>query len=222
MNSESKNFRIKKRRLNLLNFNNAYSVFVNDYLLPAFLGKEEEYILDEINTPVVKTLVSYFTRQEDCKIKLHKGICLFGNIGTGKSTIMREMARFTKDMKLETEFHFVTMNEVYSNCDSKGLESLDKYKFRTCAFDDIGMRADNTINNFGTKINAYQELVQRQYNRYTRPNPSLSHYTTNVPYNVKDKETISKLCKAFGARELDRFREMSNFISLNGSSRRMY
>jgi hypothetical protein len=143
-----------------------------------------------------------------------------GGVGTGKTTIMKQLSKFTKDKGLKTQFDFVYMDDLYSDCDSNGLEALKAYNFKSCSFDDIGMRAEINVNNYGTKINAYRELVRRQYIRFTRPTPSLSHYTTNIEYNNQNHS--QQLVKTFGARELDRFREMCNFVELGGMSRRTY
>ena len=208
----------KEMKLDLIWFDDAYEEFVNEYLKTAFQYTGKEFIIDGQNKSVIVDLLAYFTRQFNSKLDLHKGICLYGSIGSGKSQIMKMLSKFTKDKNLETQFDFIYMDDVYSDCDTNGLESLDSYKFRACAFDDIGMRADNNVNNYGTKINAYRELVRRQYTRFTRPIPSLSHYTTNIPYGNKDH--TDELEKAFGSRELDRFREMVTFVYLGGPSRR--
>lgn len=209
----------RRIEMNLMDLNTAFESFVEDYLLPVFYNQDKAFQLDSHNEATIKDLVSYFTRQQDSKLNIKKGICLYGGIGTGKSTIMRELSKFTKDNDLATQFSFVYMDDIYTDCDSQGLEALNSYKFRSCSFDDIGMRAENNVNNYGTKINAYRELVRRQYNRYSRPIPSLSHYTTNIEYNNKDY--IAQLVKVFGGRELDRFREMCNFVPLLGQSRRL-
>lgn len=207
-------------KMELMDFNEAYDVFLNSYLMPAFYNQDKSYEMDKHNEKVIKDLVAYFTRQYFSTLNLKKGICMFGGIGTGKSTIMKKLSQFTKDYELQTAFDFIDMDDVYTGCDTSGLDSLDAYKFRSCCFDDIGMRAENNVNNFGTKINAYRELVRRQYKRFSRPTPSLSHYTTNIQYNNGDY--TKDLAKNFGARELDRFREMSNFVPLLGDSRRKY
>jgi hypothetical protein len=211
---------VKPLQLNLMPFQAAFDEFLEDYLNNAFVNQQKPFDLDQGNTEVVKDLIAYFTRQEDSRLSVRKGICLYGDIGTGKSTLMKQLSKFTKDKNLETQFDFIYMDDVYMDCDSTGLESLNSYRFRACMFDDIGMRAENNVNNYGTKINAYRELVRRQYNRFTRTIPSLSHYTTNIEYQNKD--FTSGLVKVFGARELDRFREMCNFVGLFGSSRRVY
>jgi len=208
----------RRMEMNLMDFKTAMSLFMEDYLLTVFDNQDKSYVLDEENHQTIRDLVSYFTRQQDSKLSIKKGICLYGGIGTGKSTIMKQLSKFTKDNDLPTAFDFVYMDDVYTDCDSQGLESLSQYKFRACVFDDIGMRAENNVNNYGTKINAYKELVRRQYTRYSRPIPSLSHYTTNIGYNNPDH--FKDLIKVFGGRELDRFREMCNFVELGGGSRR--
>ena len=208
--------RIIKR--DLMDFSEAKDEFLNSYLLDSFFHQDKAFVLDSQNIKVIDNLISYFTRQRSSELSIKKGICLYGGIGTGKTTIMKQLSKFTKDKNLETQFEFIYMDEVYSDCDSLGLESLNAYKFRACAFDDIGMRADNNVNNYGTKINAYKELVRRQYVRFSRTIPSLSHYTTNIQYQNED--FAKELSKVFGARELDRFREMCNFVQLGGDSRR--
>jgi hypothetical protein len=214
----TKKNKIKQFKTDLMDLHEAYKDFYQNYLKDAFFHQDKEFKLDQKNEEVIWKLLAYFTRQHDSPLNLKKGICLYGDIGTGKSTIMKMFSKFTKDHDLPTQFNFVYMDDVYTDCDSSGLESLSAYRFKSCCFDDIGMRAENNVNNYGTKINAYRELVRRQYIRYTRPVPSLSHYTTNISYNSKDH--TSDLMKVFGGRELDRFREMCNFISLTGKSRR--
>lgn len=209
---------MKKMELNLMDFNDAYDEFLNDYLNISFFHQDNTFVIDDQNKKVISDLVKYFTRQELSTLNLKKGICLYGDIGTGKSTIMKQFAKFTKDNDLPTQFEFVYMDDVYSDCDSMGLDSLNDYKFKACVFDDIGMRAESNVNNYGTKINAYKELVRRQYNRFTRFIPCLSHYTTNIKY--QDQDFTEQLVSVFGARELDRFREMCNFVYLGGESRR--
>jgi len=208
----------KRQNFNLMNEKMAYEEFVEEYLLNAFVNQDKAFVLDSHNEQVIKDLISYFTRQHDSNLNTKKGICLFGGIGTGKSTIMKLLSKFTIKHDLETRFDFVYMDDIYTDCDSSGLESLNAYKFRACVFDDIGMRAENNVNNYGTKINAYRELVRRQYNRFSRTIPSLSHYTTNIQYD--NQNHTKELAKVFGGRELDRFREMCNFVPLLGNSRR--
>lgn len=210
----------KDWNLNLMPFQQAYDQFIEEYLMPVFEHQDKRFTLDQVNIPVIRKLVSYFTRQEDSELQIKRGVCLYGHVGTGKTTIMKQLSKFTIDNNLETIFHFIYMDDVYSGCSINGLEHLKDYQFKACAFDDIGMRAEVHVNSYGTKINAYQELVRSQYNRFSRPNPSLSHYTTNLPYNSESDK--KELARNFGARELDRFRHMCNFVALLGSSRRDY
>ncbi|MGH1338342.1 MAG: hypothetical protein ACRBFS_19640 [Aureispira sp.] len=208
--------------MNLMPFTEAYEIFTEKYLATVFFNQDREFEFDALNTDAIKNLVAYFIRDAAAVLNLKKGICLYGGVGTGKSTILRQLSRFTKDMNLRTMFDFIDMDDIYLGCSTGGLEHLDNYKFRSCGFDDIGMRAGNDVNSYGTKINAYQELVRSQYRRFSRPTPSLSHYTTNIVYNTASDDNKRELIRSFGARELDRFREMCNFVPLIGKSRRQY
>lgn len=217
--SNEKRQPIRQKSFNLMDLGEAKKVFYKKYLSPLFLARGVKYDIDEDNKKVLHDLVSYFTRQKDCTLDLNKGICLYGGVGTGKTSIMKALSDFTNDLKLETAFDFVYMNEVESECSKDGLHMLDKYKKRTCFFDDIGKRLDG-VNSFGTKIDPYSELVTKQYNRYIRKTASLSHYSTNIDFDFTN--VTEAMVKKFGARELDRFNEMCNFVYLGGGSRRNY
>lgn len=205
---------------NLMDIGEAKRVFAFDYLMPLFKARDIDYVFDSDNKTILHDLVSYFTRQNDCNLDLSKGICLYGGVGTGKTSIMRALSNFTNDFNLITAFDFVYMADVESDCSTNGLDVLDKYKNRTCFFDDIGKRLEG-VNNYGTKIDPYSELVTRQYNRYIRKNASLSHYSTNIEFKHSD-EIGQALAAKFGVREIDRFNEMVNFVYLGGGSRRNY
>lgn len=218
IHQESKASTVFKKPYNLMDLNEACKIFAHKYLVPAFANRGVPYEFDDHNKPILRALVSYFTRQEDCPIDLNKGICLYGAVGCGKTTIMRQLSKFTKDYNLITMFNFVPMDDVYSNSDQKGLGAFAPYKFVSCCFDDIGQR-DSEVNNYGTKIDCFKELLKQQYLRFSRPSPSLSHYTTNMNY---DNNLSQEMQQRFGTRELDRFNEMCTFIHMDGGSRRKY
>jgi DNA replication protein DnaC len=188
--------------------------FAKKYLLPLFLAKNQAFEFDDKNKAVIDQLFRYFIQDPKCKLDLHKGIFICGSVGTGKSSLMKAFARFTKDNNFENSFDVVCMRQVNMQVDSSGLSSLKQYCSGNRLFDDIALR-QKKINSFGTQIMPSDEIIQLMYQRFTKLIPRPTHFSSNVDF-WNNKE----LSKIYDERSIDRLFEMCNVVYLGGSSRR--
>lgn len=149
-----------------------------------------------------------------------KGLLLCGEIGTGKSTIMQILNRYSyftsgKDRGDYPVGGFRIDSASYiANCFSmRGKDALELYTYnhgtpRMICFDELG-REPLPAKYFGTELNVMQYIFQC---RYELRNEAITHATTNLkPKGIQDK---------YGAYIADRINEMFNVVELNGKSRR--
>lgn len=145
----------------------------------------------------------------------NKGLCLWGNIGTGKSTMLAIVKEFSKQLDLKrsngcSSFRISNVaDEVCAAFEKKGSEGIGEFiKSGAQAFDELGAETIPT-GHFGTNCNVMQRILQSRYDkRFT----SFTHITTNL-----SKEGI---IKAYGHRIWDRCKEMFNFIEFQGKTLR--
>lgn len=141
-----------------------------------------------------------------------KGLWLWGNIGTGKSTllgIVHDFCRIVRPPKDGWPYSFRTSNatDVCSDYASGGYEGIKTYiESRKQAFDELGMETIPT-GHYGMGENVMQYILQR---RYDRRFDSFTHVTTNF--------SMEKVKKVYGERLYDRCKEMFNFVFMRGTS----
>lgn len=174
--------------------------------------------LDENMKPAFERLVLYFTNSPLFEEKgfgsLKKGLFVLGNIGTGKTLLMRAFQSNPK-----TRFRFISCSELVGKFQIDGMEGVERYFGRpnqfdadfgiATSFDDLGAENPNA-NYMGNRTNVMEEII---LSRYQNSQPHYySHFTTNL-----SGEEIEKI---YGARVRSRLREMCNTIILPGSDRR--
>lgn len=179
-------------------------------LIPGFL-------LDDQNKEIFKLLCYYFTQDsefEKAGYSLKKGILLFGNIGCGKTTLMRLFSH-----NVTNDFVVRSCREVadeYTKTKEGGPLALDYFsklfevyphehygqKYIGCCFDDLG--TEKTKKFFGNEINVMEDILQ---NRYDKHLIGKTHLTTNL-----SGEEIEEI---YGRRVRSRLREMCNIIAFD-------
>lgn len=141
------------------------------------------------------------------KLDPGKGLWLCGNIGVGKSTMLRIVKEFCKRVRPLDEqgkqysFCIVTEAELCAMYAKEGYKGIEKYvDSRRLAIDDIGI-VDYPVNHYGTTLNVIQHFLQT---RYDKRHKGFTHVTTNI-----SKEECIKL---YGVRVYDRCKEMFNIV----------
>jgi AAA+ superfamily predicted ATPase len=183
-----------------------------------------EFKLTNENTELYEQVLRYFLRDETCGLALSKGLILEGSPGTGKTTVMRIMARMTG------LFHVVPCRDIVRDAlaDKDATGAIDKYTRqsfcmvevigigsigfhpRQYCFDDLGLEPEESAL-YGNKFQIMREILLDRYD-LAKQKGMITHATTNL--------TPSQIEEKYDARVRDRFREMFNLIKVYGSSLR--
>lgn len=174
--------------------------------------------LDKFIAPAYDALMEYFTHNPEFlnrnkSYSFDKGLFLFGNIGCGKTLMMK---MFSKNLK--ANYKVINCRHIASDFAMSGDESLSKYveiqpanfynkkpSLLGVCFDDIGTEPDKKY--FGMDVNVILEVMLR---RYDRGDFFRTHATTNLtPDEIKTR---------YGERLISRFREMFNLITFHADS----
>lgn len=188
---------------------------------------EPNYTLLDIHKPIYKLFLLYFTGNLNFineynaiygdEGSLSKGLMLIGGVGTGKSLIFKVFKEYTKNILKVNSFQYHECLSIIDNVNIQGVKYLENYNDNfsgktampiTCYLDDIAAK-NETVKNFGTDINAIEQLLSIRYNVYSRYK-KLTHCTTNK-YN-------KELKNIYDFRVIDRMREMFNIIEMPGDS----
>lgn len=151
----------------------------------------------------------------DGNLDCNKGLWLWGNNGTGKTTMLKIIKDFCRKIgKRDAKgniysFRIVNVPEVCGIYEDKGRKGLSEFVTLPCqAFDELG--AEETLTgHFGNPINVMQYILM---GRYDRRYENFTHVTTNLEQ--------SDLLKRYGPRVYDRCKEMFNFVYLGGKTYR--
>lgn len=160
-------------------------------------------------------LQSYFTGIK-CGLDPNKGIALMGNIGNGKTTLMKAFSGNPIQ-----KYNVVTCRTIVDQYDMEGKGAVlrfstpSKSKFYKdeitgFCFDDVGLEEAGKF--YGKKVNVMEEVFLNLYDKKGQINFNTTHITTN--------DTPQELQAKFDLRVIDRMKDMYNFVSLNETSKR--
>jgi len=171
-----------------------------------------DYEIDPENEAVIKDLILYFNNDPKSTLDLKKGICLGGNVGSGKTKLMEILQRckFPErefGIKEARDMSELFLNEHYKGINLYGKGAVGVYKKLNMMFDDLG--AENDINYYGNKVNVMADIIIDRYKHYINSD-LMTHLTTNL--------TKQEIESNYGVRVLSRLRKMMNIVVLGGSA----
>lgn len=174
------------------------------------------YIPDDLK-PTVNSLFRWCMRLPG-DLDPRKGLWIWGDIGTGKSTMMQIINYFAAQVRPEEKIGYnlhpisfcIYIRKATELCDEyqrAGVDGIYRYFFteRLC-IDDVG--AENRLTgHYGTLSNVIGELISRRYDRRDR-------LQTFVTANISPDQ----IAEIYGERIYDRCGELFNFVRFSGYS----
>lgn len=157
------------------------------------------------------------------RLDINKGLLLWGNIGVGKTTILKIVKEFCRIPGIRPpksignelgrgkpySFGIKSVHDIVSDYQEKA-SSLNFYA--NCAYlaiDDVGAETKE-VNRYGTVKNVIDELIQRRYDKFCADREFTTHLTANIsPEQFKTHYSL---------RTADRCSEMFNSVEIRGSS----
>ena len=167
--------------------------------------------VNEFNKDILNELFCYING-DSVTLNPKKGIWFYGDIGTGKTTLMKILA---ESQRLQGRgFKCVHCAELSAKYAANGLDALNESTFNSLisnnpverGFDELG-REQNPSKHFGNELNVMEYIFSM---RYELRNTVRTHITTNL--------NIESIPKLYNDYIYDRLNEMFNFIELKGES----
>jgi hypothetical protein len=190
--------------------------------------------VDDMNRDFLKAMCYYFTGnpkfEKLCSPdgaggmihhnwKLHKGIMLIGDLGAGKTVLMKLFARNKR--QCYDVMNCIDISFEFARNGDEAIQTLGKvhryqprdpnYFYHTemgICFDDLGTEEEKQ--HFGNKSNVMAEVILKRYAAGLKFD--MTHITTNL--------TADALKETYGPRVWSRMMEMFNVVELRGTDRR--
>ena len=165
---------------------------------------EKQLILNETNRHVVGQDALWYSWDNRFKGDVAKGLMIRGNVGTGKTLIMKSLCNIIKDVEILIPrfIHVSELQDLYMQSDFDEIDVV-KRRFYTI-IDDLGVEAVET-KTYGNVKEPFNDVFDYRYRHNKR---------TIITTNLK----LSEIEEIYGTRIIDRFRECMNDLILDGES----
>lgn len=163
-------------------------------------------VLNENNKHIIGQIALWYANDLQFKGDLLKGISLRGNVGTGKTVIVKALKEVMLNAeRVNAKFIYSTdLTELYIQQKAVEIEALKQRKY--LIIDDLGVENVET-KIWGNSKEPFNDVFEYRYRM---------NLTTIITTNL----TPSKIGEDYGIRIRDRFRESFNDLVLDGESLR--
>lgn len=162
--------------------------------------------------PIFTSLVYWCMGSAEGDLDPRKGLWLWGDIGTGKSTILEILSRVWPALSPLGRWGMRITNatDVCADYQSDGYQGLQPYiRWRVQAFDEVGSESIPT-SHFSDRENVMQYILQRRYDN----RGCITLATTNL--------SLSQISERYEPRIFDRCKQMFNTVALRGETFRRW
>ena len=170
--------------------------------------------VDEQQASIIESLIRYFINDPSGRFELSKGICLFGDVGRGKTFLFKVIQVFCNASKIENrQFKFANCADISDRvlwAKENMAEVIAGYCDGAWFFDDLG-NEPSAVKSYGNEIQVMERILMQRYPKFVN-GFCITHVTTN--------DTPDELETKYGTRLADRAKEMFNFVKLPGESKR--
>lgn len=239
LNANNFNYILNKQRaslydnLSMYDLGNANEYIKHSRLVVALgnqiMGREfRPFEVDEYNIKVLRFLLLYFHHSPlaldvfpDREYKLHKNLFIIGEPGTGKTLIMQVFADYLKHLRLQKQFHNISVTQMmnyhkvnghidrFTYNEDKGNRSFEGAPVAVC-LNDIGIDTEMQ-KSYGTSLTSViDEFLFARYEIYQN---------RMINYHLTSNMSVEQCKSRFETRLFDRFKTF-NVIPLGGASRR--
>lgn len=188
--------------------------------------KSGKFIFDKDNSAVFTNLIRYLNGDPNFEkdgFSLYKGLLIAGNIGSGKSILMKIIKEYCFLRQLDHQFRIVFSDNIPDKFARHGYDGINLYTENShlnnygvytsnpinLCIDDLGVEKE-TVKHFGSEETVIEKVLVSRYNLFQEG------YITHVTTNLDAKMLRNK----YGDRIYSRMKEMFNFIVLPGEDRR--
>lgn len=186
-----------------LNADEVYMEYLEE--LSEVLSKRgDSLVVNETNKRVLGQIVLWYALDKRFKGDLRKGLMIRGNVGTGKTVIVKALKELikSKEGKNACFLHSTELQDLYVKDDQEGIQ---RAKLRDYTIiDDVGVESTES-KLYGNVKEPFNDVFDYRYR-----NDKITIITTNL--------TPSEIEDTYGARIIDRFRECMNDLVLDGKS----
>ena len=189
----------------------------------AFFDVEPRFDVEKADKEILNSVFAWVWRLDSSNtlgLDFDKGLFFYGSLGRGKTMTLFALREYLRGLRRrlpwyqENDFRLGTYWKSASELSNLyaigGQENIEQFFAPECCLfiDELG-REPNPANNFGTKLNVMQFLLQVRYDNRRR---SVTHVTTNL--------SLMQMEAMYGDYVADRCLDLFNFIEFSGESLR--
>lgn len=166
------------------------------------------WTIDDHNREAVTRCAAWLAREPMEGMDLNKGLLVIGNVGTGKSLLMR-VIREAMRTAYGSQFGIRSCQDLVRAFNDGGYDAISTWMDTPHAcFDDLGAEVDAI--HFGSRTNLMAEIIEARYDRLSSGKPCRTHFTSNLGTDA--------IGERYRERAYSRLRHKCNVIDLGAAA----